>query len=339
MARIAFFEANSNERRYFRRKLKDHQLTFFKEPLTAKNVEQASDADVVSVFIYSEIGREVIDKIPNLQLIATRSTGYDHIDTTYCFEKNIEVTTVPFYGENTVAEHTFALILSISRNVHKSYMRTLKGNYSIEGLTGFDLKGKTIGIVGAGHIGLNVAKMAKGFSMNVLVHDRQSQAFLAEVLGFEEVSFEDLLERSDIISLHVPYNKATHHMINNESIQKVKKGAIIINTARGGLIDTEALWWALKHKKISGAGLDVIEGEELIQEENQLLHEPEAAEKLKTIVRDQWIFKMDNVVFTPHNAFNSQEAIQRIQDTTIKNIKEYLEKGTCRYSALKKLQN
>ena len=259
-------------------------------------------------------------------MIATRSTGFDHIDIKEAKKKNIPVCNVPYYGENTVAEHTFALIMSLSRNVHKSYVRTLKNNFSIEGLTGFDLKGKTIGIVGGGHIGLNVAKIAKGFGMNILVYDLHKQTFLSEVIGFEYASFEDILKKSDIITLHVPYNKYTHHLINKKTVRLIKKGAILINTARGQIVDTDALLYALENKILSGAGIDVIEGEELITEEKQLLHENNV-DKWKTILRDHRIFKMDNVVFTLHNAFNSKEALIRILDTTAQNIESYCDKN------------
>ncbi|MCK5039996.1 MAG: hydroxyacid dehydrogenase [Candidatus Aenigmarchaeota archaeon] len=326
MSKIAFFEVKPWEKAYLKKKLKEHDLLFFEEKLNENNILKAKNADIISVFIYSKVDVEVLEKLTSLKLIATRSTGFDHIDVKEAKKKKIPVCNVPYYGENTVAEHTFALIMSLSRNVHKSYVRTLKNNFSIEGLTGFDLKGKTIGIVGGGHIGLNVAKIAKGFGMNVLVYDLHRQTFLSEVLCFEYSSFEDLLKKSDIISLHVPYNKYTHHMINKETIHLIKKGAILINTARGQIVDTDALLYALENKILSGAGIDVIEGEELITEEKQLLYE-DNVDKWKTILRDHRIFKMDNVVFTLHNAFNSKEALIRILDTTAQNIESYCDKN------------
>ncbi|MEM3610454.1 MAG: NAD(P)-dependent oxidoreductase, partial [Candidatus Anstonellales archaeon] len=276
-------------------------------------------------FIYSKITRDLMDKLPNLRAILTRSTGFDHIDLVAAKEKGIKVYNVPSYGENTVAEHTFALILSLSRNIHKSYVRTLKNDFSIDGLVGFDLRGKTIGIVGGGKIGMHVAKIAKGFGMNVLVYDTFRNKFLEEVIGFKYVSLSQLLKESDIVSLHVPYNQATHHLINRETISMMKKGAILINTARGGVVDTDALLEALESKKLGGAGLDVIEGEELIREEHQLLHDKANPEKLRAIYRDHRIFQLENVVFTPHNAFNSKEALMRILDTTIENLSYYLD--------------
>lgn len=318
--RVAFFEIKGWEKRYLRKRLKGHSIKFYSEPLSLGNAKDIKNFDIVSVFIYSKINKKILRKFPKLKLITTRSTGFDHINLKECKKRKVTVCNVPFYGENTVAEHTFGLILSLSRHIHKSYVRTLRDDFSIEGLTGFDLKGKTIGIIGGGHIGMHVARMARGFGMNVLVYDIVQHNFLAEVLGFSYVSLDELLKKSDIISLHVPYNKHTHHLINKKNIKKIKKGAILINTARGGVVDTNALLYALEKKILAGAGLDVIEGEELIKEEHQLLHETTNPEKWKTIVRNHRIFQIDNVVFTPHNAFNSQEALERILETTAQNI-------------------
>lgn len=321
MATIAFFEVRSEERAYLKRHLRPHTLYFFDEPIDEESLERVTDADVISVFIYSRVDAATLRRLPNLRLVATRSTGYDHIDLAYCREHGISVCNVPSYGENTVAEHAFALILSLSRNVHKSYVRMLRNDYSIDGLTGFDLKGKTLGVVGGGHIGMHVVRIAKGFGMDVLVYDVSRQPFLAEVLDFRyAATLEELLRQSDIISLHVPHNRHTHHLINMDNIRQVKKGAVLINTARGGVVQTEALLWGLENKVLGGAGLDVIEGEELILEEKQLLYKTDNPEKWRAIITSHRILAMDNVVFTPHNSFNSREALTRILDTTIENI-------------------
>lgn len=234
-------------------------------------LEQIKDSTVLSAFIKSKIDKNIIDSLPQLKLITTRSTGFDHIDTEYARAKGIVVSNVPTYGDNTVAEHTFALILSIARNLKKAHFRVSEGDFSIKDLIGFDLKGKTIGVVGTGHIGLRVIKMAAGFSMNALAFDPVHNNFLEEVLGFKYVNFETLLRESDIITLHAPYSKKTHHLINQDNIKWLKKGAILINTARGGLIDTLALTKALDEGIIAGAGLDVLEGEDIILEEKHLL--------------------------------------------------------------------
>lgn len=324
--KIAFFEIKGWEKKYIKNNLKEHNLKFFQEPLNEKNLQEIKDFDVIAVFIYSKINKLIIQKLSNLKLIITRSTGYDHIELNECKKRKITVCNVPFYGENTVAEHTFALILSLSRNVHKSYLRTIRHNFSIEGLKGFDLEGKTIGVIGAGRIGLHVIKMAKGFGMNVLTYDVNQDKFLAEVLGFTYVSLEELLNKSDIITLHVPYNKHTHHLINKNTIKQIKKGAILINTSRGGNVDTDALMEALDKKILSGAGLDVLEGEELIMEEKQLLYDPKKLEVLGDIVKDHILISKDNVVFTPHIGFYSEEALLRILETSVENILAFISK-------------
>lgn len=320
--KTAFYEIKDWEKEYVQKKLPDEEHNFFNETLNEENVV---DAEIVSVFIYSKLDKNMLDKFPNLKLVVTRSTGFDHIDIEECKNRGIKVTNVPSYGENTVAEHTFALILNLSRNVHKSYVRQINNDYSAEGLKGFDLKGKTIGVVGAGKIGLHLIRMAKGFGMNVLAFDVNKDHFLSEVLDFRYVELDELLQNSDIISLNVPYNKHTHHMINSESINKIKKGALLINTSRGAVVDTNALIKALDGGILSGAGLDVIEGEQLIKEEKQVLHEDGNSEALKTLAKEHELLSKDNVVFTPHIAFYSNEALERIISTSVSNIKNFLD--------------
>jgi len=323
--KIIFFEIKDWEKEYIQSKLKNHKLFFTNEKLDEKNASKFSDCDIISTFIYSKINKETLSKLKKVKFVTTRSTGYDHINIEECNTKKACVSNVPSYGENTVAEHTFALILALSRNVHKSYVRTLKGDFTIDGLTGFDLKGKTIGVIGAGHIGLNVIKIAKGFGMDVLAYDLNKQNFLAEVLNFKYVEIDELLQKSDIISIHAPY---THHLINKKNISKIKKGAILINTARGGIVDTDALLEALDKQILSGVGIDVIEGEELIKEEKELLYQKTNVKKLKLLAKDKLILHNENVVFTPHNAFNSKEALIRILDTTIENINSFTKSKT-----------
>jgi len=322
--KIAFFEIKGWEKKYLREKLKGHYLEFYKEPLDLEKTKKIRDFEAISIFIYSKINKQIIRKLPKLKLVVTRSTGFDHIDLKGCKSGKIAVCNVPFYGEHTVAEHTFALILSLSRNIHKSYMRTIRDDFSIDGLEGFDLKGKTLGVVGAGHIGLHIIRMAKGFGMNVLAYDIHQERFLAEVLGFKYASLKEVLKGSNIITLHLPHNKFTHHLINKDTIKLIKKGAILINTSRGGIVDTEALIEALDQKILSGAGLDVLEGEELIKEEKQLLYDPRKLQALGNLVKDHILLRKDNVVFTPHIAFYSQEALERILETTTQNIINFL---------------
>lgn len=326
MMKAVFFETAPWERRYLSRALKATQLRaqFIAEPLTETSIVHAQGADILSVFIYSTLTKAVVAKLRRTRFIATRSTGFDHVDLKACAQRKILVANVPAYGENTVAEHTFALILSLSRNVHKAYVRTVRGDFSLTGLQGFDLKGKTLGVVGAGRIGMHVIKMARGFGMRVLAYDTRMDPFLSEVLDFRYVSLEDLLKASDIVTLHTPYNQATHHLINRERFDRMKRGALLINTARGGLVDTNALVWALDQGIIAGAGLDVLEGEELVKEERQLLEKEFTKERLVTALKNNILLHRENVVITPHIAFDSREALQRILDTTVANIAGFL---------------
>jgi len=322
--KIAFYEIEDWEEEYLKKKLNGHVLQFLNEKLSVENARQIKDFEAVSVFIYSKIDEQIIREIPNLKLITTRSTGFDHIDLDVCRKQGITVCNIPSYGENTVAEHTFALILSLSRNMCKACIRRFEQDFSIEGLEGFDLKGKIIGVIGTGQIGLHVIRIAKGFDMNVVAYDVHQNKLLSEVLGFEYATLEDLLARSDVITLHVPYMKATHHLMNKDTFKLVKKGAILINTARGSIVDTEALIEALDNKILAGAGLDVFEGEEVIKEEKQLLYDPKNLEVLTSLVKDHILLSKDNVVFTPHIAFYSKEALERILETTVENIAAFV---------------
>lgn len=298
---------------------------FAEEPLKPENAARYSGCEIVSCFIYSEIGMETLDRLPNLKMIATRSTGHDHIDIDLCRERGIVVTNVPTYGENTVAEHAFALILALSRNVHKAYKRTSSFDLSIAGLKGFDLYKKTLGIVGAGNIGLHAIRIGKGFGMRVLAYDVRENQLLSDVLGFTYTDLDTLLAESDVISLHAPLLPSTRHMINAETIGKMKKGVLLINTSRGGLVDTDALMQALDNGHVAGAGLDVFEGEELIREEAELLKYSEGSDKLQQVLKSYMMLRRDNVVITPHIGFYSQEAEDKIIQTTLHNIQVFLE--------------
>ncbi|MFT4303387.1 MAG: NAD(P)-dependent oxidoreductase [Candidatus Woesearchaeota archaeon] len=319
--KIAFFESNNELKSYMKKAFPKDNLLFFEAPLTESHIPKIKNVDAISVFIHSNVTKEIISNLTKIKLISTRSTGYDHIDVEFCKTINLPICNVPYYGENTVAEHTFALILGLSRKIHQTHERITHQDYSIDGLQGFDLKDKTIGIIGGGSIGMHVARMAKGFEMHVRVFDVKPNPLLASVLGFKYVTLDELFKVSDVISLHVPYNKHTHHLINKNSLKKIKKGAIIINTARGGIINTDALYSALTSGHLAGAGLDVIEGEEYITEEREITQKKGHISAWKQVVQGQKIFKMDNVIFTPHNAFNSKEATLRIIETAAESIK------------------
>ncbi|MFQ5406625.1 MAG: hydroxyacid dehydrogenase [Candidatus Micrarchaeia archaeon] len=324
--KVAFFEVEDWELEYLLEKTKSFRgadFSFFLEELTPKTAKKAKDAEIVSVFIYSKVSKKVLDNLPSLKLVATRSTGFDHVDLKECKKQGVSVCNVPFYGENTVAEHTFGLILALSRKLCPAWQRTKLGNFSLERLRGFDLKGKTLGIIGLGHIGSHVARIAKGFEMNVLAFDVKKDVKLSKKLGFAYVSLDKLLSSSDIVSLHAPYNKNTHHLINRRNIFKMKKGSFLINTARGALVETHALAKALDEGFLGGAGLDVLEAEGVIKEERQLLSKNFSKEVLKTLLKNHVLLERDNVIITPHNAFDSTEAIHRILDTTLDNMKAF----------------
>ena len=325
--KIAFFNLEGWEKPFLQEQLKQHELSFVKDKLDKDHIPAQKDADIISVFIDSQITPEVLQNFPNLKLITTRSTGFDHIDFGACKEKNILVANVPTYGANTVAEHAFALILGLSRKIYYSYKRLREtGSFGLEGLRGFDLKNKVLGVIGTGNIGQHAIRIAKGFEMKILAYDPFPDLKLAQNLAFEyKENIDEVLSKSDIITLHAPLNEQTHHLINKNNIYKIKKGAYLINTARGGLIDTEALVKALKEKHLAGAALDVLEEEGAIKEELELLTSGKVDEhNIKTLLQNHVLIDMPNVIITPHNAFNSQEALQRILGTTVDNINAFV---------------
>ncbi len=322
--KVVFFEVESWEKDYLKSQLNDFDLIFLEYKLNSQNLEKISGADILSPFIYSDVDKKVISSLESLKYITTRSTGFDHIDLETCQKENILVSNVPTYGENTVAEHTFALILALSKKIHLSMERTKEGDFSLENLRGFDLKGKTLGVVGTGNIGRHVIRMAKGFSMDVLAYDVKEDQKFAENIGFNYTTLDNLLKKSDIITLHVPHNKATHHLINLKTLETLKEGRYLINTARGGICDTMALLKGLKQGTFAGLGLDVLEEECFIKEERELLTSTFKKNcDLKTILENHILINQPNVIITPHNAFNSKEALTRILDTTIENIKSF----------------
>lgn len=320
--KIVFFEVQEWEKDLILHAFPEAFLTEGK--LDETNVDKYSDAELLSTFIYSSCKKDVLDKLPALKLIATRSTGYDHIDLIAAAEKNITVVNVPEYGSNTVAEHTFALILTLTRKIYQSINQAKKYDFDHKNIQGVDLFDKTLGIIGLGKIGMNVLKIAKGFGMHVIVSNRTQDQNLANEMGFEYKTLDELLTLSDIITLHLPDCQETHHTINKSNIEKVKKGAYIVNTARGGLIDTEAMVLALENGTLAGVGLDVLEEENELCEEAEILT-PTYREKvdMKTLILDHVLMNHPHVIITPHNAFNSKEALDRITHTTIENIQSF----------------
>ena len=324
MPKIVICELEKWEEDYLRNAFPGEEVVLTDEKIDDTTLSKYQSVEIISTFIYTQFNKELLEKLPNLKFIATRSMGFDHIDIEACKEKGIKVANVPTYGAHTVAEHTFALILAISRKLIPSVEQARKGDFSSEGLEGFDLNGKTLGVVGTGNIGKNVCELGLSFGMKVLAFSRsQDNDLLAK--GVKYVTLDELLQESDIVSLHLPHNSQTEHIINMGNINKFKKGAILINTARGALVETQAIADALQKGILSAAGLDVLEEEVHLREEAELLSEDYLKNvDIKTELLNHVLLTKDNVVITPHNAFNSKEAVREILDTTVANIKNFI---------------
>ncbi len=343
--KICFVETESQVEEFFRAELgAEHELQF------AGGLDEVpAEVEILSVFIHSTVSREFLEAHPALRLIVTRSTGYDHIAVAEARARGIVVCRVPNYGENTVAEHSFALLLALSRRLRESLASYTKSRFSYQALRGFDLMGKTFGIVGTGRIGLHSARIARGFQMQVLAYDVKTQPLVAATLDFDYVGFEELLARSDVISLYIPLLPETRHLINRETLARCKRGVILINTARGALVDTDALIEGLESGQVGGAGLDVLEDERVLQQDStriiggeivshiqqsgtpepspdyeEPLQRRERVEELRNLVRNSRLIERPDVIFTPHSAFNSAEAVARIDEQTVRSIRQFL---------------
>lgn len=328
--KILFFKLEPWEKEYVEKKIHearaDAELIFSDGILDKNHISGGEDADGLCVFVDSALDKTALERFTKLKFIATRSTGFDHIDLEYCRAKNITVASVPSYGENTVAEYAFALLLALSRKIYEAYDRIKEtGSFSFAGLRGFDLRGKTLGVLGTGRIGRHTVKIAKGFDMDVVAYDPHPDEKLAQDVGFVYLPLEELLAKSDIVTIHVPYMQETHHLLNEKTIGLMKKGAYLINTSRGGIVDTDALIKALQSGHLGGAGLDVLEEEGVIKDELVFLVAGHPEEhNLKTVLENHALIDMQNVIITPHNAFNTAEALRRILDTTVENILAFL---------------
>lgn len=287
------------------------EVAFVDEMLDKNHIPADVNFDIAGVFMDSAVDAATIAALPNLKCIATLSTGFDHIDLKAVAERGITVSSVPAYGENTVAEFAFALILALSRKICEARARVREENkFTTDGLQGFDLAGKTLGVLGTGRIGKHAVRMGKGFGMNIIAYDVFHDDAFAKEMGFPYVELNDLLAQSDIVTVHCPYLPSTHHLINQQNIGFVKRGAYFINTARGAIVETPALLGALKSGQLGGAGIDVLEEEAQMKEGDMSL--------AKELVA------MPNVILTPHNAFNTKEAYLRILDTSIDNIAAFV---------------
>lgn len=325
MAKIVVYDTTGNERKAFSALETDNQVIYENGPLTLDNL--VTDADVVSIFVSSKMNAQAIGRFARLRLIAARSTGFNNIDVKSAHKKGINISNVPTYGEHTVTEYTFALILMINRRLRDAINQVQTEVINSDLIHGNDLHGKTLGVVGAGRIGRHVARVAKAFGMKVVIYDPYVDESVVEKMACDKCSLNELLRRSDIVSLHTPLTATTKHLIGSAQFDLMKPLALLINTARGELIDTKHLVRALKDKKIAGAGLDVLEDEKLLdlEEEETLITKGRPTNiSLEHALEINILKTMPNVIITSHNAYNTVEAISRINETTINNIVEYL---------------
>ena len=316
--KIAFFDTKQYDRDSFEKfRTDDMVFKYFETKLTPDTVSLAQGFDGVCIFVNDTASAEVIDKLYEygIKFIALRCAGYNNVDIRYAHGK-IHIFHVPAYSPYAVAEHTMAMLLTSVRRTHKSYIRTKDFNFSLNGLTGFDLYGKTMGVIGTGKIGRIFIDICRGFGMKVIAYDK----YPADNSDIEYVTLDEIYEKSDIISLHCPLTRETYHIIDEKAIEKCKKGVIILNTSRGALIDTEALLDGIKSRKIGAACLDVYE------EESDVFFEDFSGH----IIDDDnlaRLISMPNVLVTSHQAFLTEEALNNIAETTVKNITDFLTTG------------
>lgn len=317
MKKIAFFDTKPYDKICFDalKTAYNFNIKYFENKLNEDTVTLAKGCDAVVAFVNDDINEKVIEHLEQLgiSVLAMRCAGYNNIDFKAAYNK-IHIVRVPAYSPYAIAEHAMALLLTLNRKTHKAYNRTRDFNFSLNGLTGFDLHGKTIGVVGTGKIGQVFIDICKGFGMKVIAYDPYpiSQA------SFDYVPFDTLCQEADIISLHCPLTESTHHLLNKETFNQMKDGVIIINTSRGALIESESLLEALKSHKIGAAGLDVYE------EESELFFEDFS----NVIIQDDVLARLvslPNVIVTSHQAFLTQEALEQIAETTLDNLKAYFE--------------
>lgn len=325
--KVLVFDSKPYDIEYFR-KFKDLynqkiELEFVEFKLSEKTVSLAKGYQAVCAFVNDIINDKVIEILSenNIELIAMRCAGYNNVSLKKAAEKNIPIVRVPEYSPYAVGEHAIALMMSLNRHTNRAYARVRENNFSLNGLIGFDMNGKTVSIIGTGRIGLVTAKILKGFGCTVLAYDVFKNEKAAAEIGFTYVELDELYAKSDIISLHVPLMKETYHLIDEKSIAKMKDGIMIINTSRGPLINTQALIEGLKSGKIKAAGLDVYEEEEKYFFEdlsNEVLLDDQLARLLS----------FNNVLVTSHQAFFTEEALKNITETTLKNILAFVQKET-----------
>ena len=319
--RIIFFDIKDYDREFFEKygKNYNYEMSFFKSRLSLENVHLTKGYDVVCAFTNDDIGKETIDAMAEngVRLLAMRCAGFNNVSLKDIHNR-FKVVRVPAYSPHAIAEYTVGLILAVNRKINKAYVRTREGNFSINGLMGVDLYGKTAGIIGTGKIGQILIKILRGFDMKVIAYDLFPNQKIADELGFEYVSLDELYANSDIISLNCPLTKETQYMINRRTMLKMKDGVILVNTGRGMLIDSADLVEALKDKKIGAVALDVYE-----EEENYFFQD-----KSTQVIEDDILGRLlsfYNVLITSHQAYFTKEAVEAITVTTLNNIKDFVE--------------
>ena len=321
--KIALFDAKPYDKKSFVEINKDFgfDISYFNAHLNPQTVGLTAGFDAVCAFVNDIINKEVINHLVEcgVRIIGLRCAGYNNVDFKTAYGK-IYVVRVPDYSPYAVAEHAIALMLSLNRKIHKAYYRTRDGNFSINGLLGFDMYGKTAGVLGTGKIGKCLIPILKGFGMQVLAFDPYPNEKYAKEAGITYVTLEEIYKHSDIISLHCPLTKDTEHMIDEKAINQMKKGIMIINTGRGKLIDTQALINGLKSGAVGAAGLDVYE------EESEYFFEDKSTEMITDDVLAR-LLTFPNVLVTSHQAFFTQEALHNIAETTLNNFKEFFDGG------------
>jgi D-lactate dehydrogenase len=317
---IAFFDAKTYDQESFdaANKSRGFDLRYFEDKLTVESVVLAEGCKVVCAFVNDKINAETIAALKSrgVELIALRAAGYNNVDLKAAF-KAMPIVRVPEYSPHAVAEHALALALALNRKIHKAYNRTRDGNFSIAGLTGFDMFGKKVGVIGTGRIGRIAAKIFHGFGMEVLLFDKRTDETFAATVGGRFTTLEELYGLSDIVTLHCPLTAETHHLIDAESLAKMKRGVMLVNTSRGALVDAKALIAALKSGQVGSAGLDVYE------EESEYFFEDFSNQVLSDDVLAR-LLAFNNVLVTSHQAFLTKEALCNIAETTLQNIENFL---------------
>ena len=323
--KIVAFETEDWEAAALRALAPPHDLVCTCAPLTMATAASYADAEIATAFLRSELSGAVLSWLPRLKLVATRTTGYDHIDLAYCRAAGVAVCNVPDYGDDTVAEHAFALLLAVSRRVVVAAERTRQGDFTTAGLRGFDLAGRTLGVIGAGRIGKRVIGIGRGFGMQVLAADMREDADAARRLDFSYAPLREVIARSDVITLHLPGGEATRDLISDAEFAAMKPGAVLINTSRGGVVNSAALVRALASSRLGGAGLDVLAYEALVRDEAEIFRADLTIppEQLRSLLAGNALLRFSNVVVTPHIAYDTYEAVQRIIQTTVENIRGF----------------